>query len=82
MSFKAKLCFVLLFAFTILSSAPKAISISSGDEILIATEERSLIANIEDYSEPTANRGHDPASRARGRGGNGRGRGRSRGRKG
>ncbi|MBA0574588.1 hypothetical protein Golob_001778 [Gossypium lobatum] len=40
------------------------------------------MANIEDYSEPMANRGHDPASRARGGGGNGRGRGRSRGRKG
>ncbi|XP_017645351.1 protein PSY3-like [Gossypium arboreum] len=81
MSFKAKLCFFLLFTLTIVSSACKAISISS-DEILIATKERSLVANIEDYSEPTANRGHDPTSRARGGGGNGRGRGHSRGRKG
>ncbi|KAB2050426.1 hypothetical protein E1A91_A13G257800v1 [Gossypium mustelinum] len=82
MSFKAKLCFFLLFTLTIVSSACKAISISSGDEILIATKERSLVANIEDYSEPTANRGHDPTSRARSGGGNGRGRGHSRGRKG
>lgn len=51
----------------------------TGDEIVLAMEERSLMADIEDYSEPTANRGHDPPSRAKGGGGNGHGRGRRRG---
>ncbi|MBA0557981.1 hypothetical protein Golob_015022 [Gossypium lobatum] len=33
------------------------------------------MASVEDYEEPTANRGHDPPSRARGSGSNGGGRG-------
>lgn len=42
---------------------------------MLAAEGRSLMASIEDYSEPTANRGHDPPSRTRGRSGkNGGGR--------
>ncbi|MBA0880385.1 hypothetical protein Goshw_004169 [Gossypium schwendimanii] len=45
------------------------------DEIVLAIEGRSLMASVEDYEEPTANRGHDPPSRARGSGSNGGGRG-------
>lgn len=42
---------------------------------MLAAEGRSLMASIEDYSEPTANRGHDPPSRTRGHSGkNGGGR--------
>ncbi|KAK8515714.1 hypothetical protein V6N12_075741 [Hibiscus sabdariffa] len=44
-----------------------------GDGILLGEERRSLITNIDDYNEPSANRGHDPPSRTGGGGGNGRG---------
>ena len=43
----------------------------TGDEIVLAAEGRSLMASIEDYSEPTANHGHDPPSTSRTRGGGG-----------
>ncbi|OMO84363.1 hypothetical protein CCACVL1_10856 [Corchorus capsularis] len=53
-------------------------SLSAGDEINVFTEGRSLMASLEDYNEPTANRGHDPPSRSIGGGGGNGGRGRSR----
>ncbi|KAL4340173.1 hypothetical protein GQ457_08G001380 [Hibiscus cannabinus] len=79
MGFEVKLCFFLLFTLAVFSSARNTISIS-GDEILLAGEGRSLMMSIDDYNEPSANRGHDPPSRTRGGGGNGRGH--RRGRKG
>ncbi|XVE59432.1 hypothetical protein DITRI_Ditri05aG0046200 [Diplodiscus trichospermus] len=72
MGFGVKLCFFLLFTLAIFSSARNTISVSGDQEIVFAAEERSLMASIEDYSEPTANRGHDPPSRSRGGGRRGR----------
>ncbi|KAK8619819.1 hypothetical protein V6N13_066321 [Hibiscus sabdariffa] len=79
MGFEVKLCFFLLFTLAVFSSARNTISIS-GDQILLAGEGRSLMTSIDDYNEPSANRGHDPPSRTGGGGGNGRGH--RRGRKG
>ncbi|XP_022756629.1 protein PSY3-like [Durio zibethinus] len=64
MGFGVKLWFSFLFTLVIVSSARNTISVS-GEEIVLAAEGRSLMASIEDYSEPTANRGHDPLSRTR-----------------
>ncbi|XWS74008.1 hypothetical protein CRYUN_Cryun02cG0178600 [Craigia yunnanensis] len=72
MGFGVKLCFFLLFTLAIFSSARNTISLS-GNEIMLAAEGRSLMASIEDYSEPMANHGHDPPSRTRTSGGNGGG---------
>ncbi|GMI84099.1 hypothetical protein like AT1G07175 [Hibiscus trionum] len=80
MGFEVKLCFFLLFTLAVFSSARNTISIS-GDEISSVVEGRFL-ASIEDYNEPSANRGHDPPSRTGARGGGGNGRGHRRGRKG
>ncbi|XP_039028497.1 protein PSY3-like [Hibiscus syriacus] len=78
MGSEVKLCFFLLFTLVVFSSARNTISVS-GNEIVLAAEERSLIVSIQDYNEPSANRGHDPPSSTRG---GGSGRGRRKGRKG
>ncbi|KAL6203428.1 hypothetical protein ACLB2K_027128 [Fragaria x ananassa] len=63
-----RLCLSLLLAFAILSSAsrntihPFSVSVSDNDEMVMRMERRYLMARLNDYDDPTANRGHDPPS--------------------
>ncbi|KAL6275641.1 hypothetical protein ACE6H2_019242 [Prunus campanulata] len=57
----SRLCLCLLLAFALISSARNNIPFSD-DEVVVAMEGRSLMVRTEDYSDPTANRGHDPSS--------------------
>ncbi|EEF36777.1 protein PSY3 [Ricinus communis] len=56
------LCFCLLLVFALLSSARNPIPISENG-IALANTGRSLKAMLNDYSEPSANQGHDPRSK-------------------
>ncbi|KAK9998347.1 hypothetical protein SO802_017950 [Lithocarpus litseifolius] len=67
MAIGARLCLCLLFAFVIMCSARNTIFLSGNEMVQLASEGRSLVMT-DDYSEPSANRGHDP-SRNRGGGG-------------
>ncbi|KAK9940795.1 hypothetical protein M0R45_017436 [Rubus argutus] len=60
-----RMCLSLLLAFAVVSSASRnAIPFSVQDNEMVMTMEgmRSLKVSLNDYSEPTANRGHDPPS--------------------
>ncbi|KAK2640717.1 hypothetical protein Ddye_022480 [Dipteronia dyeriana] len=70
MGFAARLCLCLLLVFTIVASASartSTISFSGNDQMVLVGG-RSLKVLIDDYGEPSANRGHDPP-RSRGAGG-------------
>ncbi|KAJ4725564.1 Alternative NAD(P)H dehydrogenase [Melia azedarach] len=73
-----RLCLCLLLAFAVISSARNTVFLSAGKDhhdemgIGIGMGGRSFMASsLDDYGEPSANRGHDPPSRG-GRGGGGR----------
>ncbi|KAJ4725563.1 Alternative NAD(P)H dehydrogenase [Melia azedarach] len=72
-----RLCLCLLLAFAVISSARNTVFLSGKDHhdemgIGIGMGGRSFMASsLDDYGEPSANRGHDPPSRG-GRGGGGR----------
>ncbi|CAB4282257.1 unnamed protein product [Prunus armeniaca] len=57
----SRLCLCLLLAFALISSARNNIPFSD-DEVVAPMEGRSLMVRTDDYSDPTANRGHDPSS--------------------
>ncbi|KAJ0083732.1 hypothetical protein Patl1_31085 [Pistacia atlantica] len=71
MGLKVRLCLCLLLAFAVLSSARNIISPSGNNNIdEMVGDGRSLMAvSVNDYSEPSANRGHDPRSKGGGGGG-------------
>ncbi|KAB1225625.1 hypothetical protein CJ030_MR6G003730 [Morella rubra] len=68
MAIGARLCFCLLLSFAITSCSARMGEYALVNEIMLATEGRSLMAvRVDDYEEPSANRGHDPPkTRARG----------------
>ncbi|XP_050368232.1 protein PSY3-like [Argentina anserina] len=61
-----RLCLSLLLAFAVISSASTntidSFSVSENDEMVMTMGARSLKVRINDYEDPTANRGHDPPS--------------------
>ncbi|KAK0603996.1 hypothetical protein LWI29_011012 [Acer saccharum] len=73
MGFGGRLCLCLLLVFTIVASVSARINTISfsGNDQMVLMGGRSLKVSIDDYGEPSANRGHDPP-RSRGAGGNGR----------
>ncbi|XP_034886867.1 protein PSY3 [Populus alba] len=68
MAFGVRLCLCLLLVFAVISSARNTISFSD-NEMVLAVKGRSLKMTLNDYGEPTANRGHDPSQRNKNRGG-------------
>ncbi|XP_044467938.1 protein PSY3-like [Mangifera indica] len=71
MALKVRLCLCLLLAFAMLSSARNFISLSGNNNIDEVVGRSLMGVSVDDYGEPSANRGHDP-SRNKGGGGGGR----------
>ncbi|KAI4305290.1 hypothetical protein L6164_028662 [Bauhinia variegata] len=72
MAFQIRFCFCILFAFFLVCSARNTILFSDDDEGSANIVGRSLKMSLEDYGEPTANRGHDPSRNRNGAGWGGR----------